>query len=191
MSDREAKAIVHLVRAKQLLADLDRDARTDNINTIRAGVKQEVSEALEALQSGAMGNRDGKVRANAATTSRGAAKRIKVKSGTQRGRVLMGIAEAGTPGATDYELVNRLHIRASSLRPRRGELVDEGYVRAVPPGSGKAHTREHDGSDWTVWELTASGLVLARSLARELGAWTLEARLQPPRPPDGEQLTLA
>jgi hypothetical protein len=179
MSEREAKAITHLVRAKQLLADLDRDARGTNVDLVRAGVKHEVSAALEALQSGVTGNRDGKVRKNAATTSRGAAKRIKVKSGTQRARVLLAIAgNSHRFGATDYELCRELGIKASSLRPRRGELVDEGYVTA----GELVKSREHEGSDWTVWTVTASGQALAYSLAREA---------RPAPPPPGEQLSLA
>lgn len=75
-----------------------------------------------------------------------------------RYRVLMAIADAGDDGATDNELTDLLRPPGgqNNLRPRRGELVDSGYVtdtgRKRPTPSG---------SQATVWRIsTAEGPTL-------------------------------
>lgn len=93
--------------------------------------------------------REGKVAANPRPTSARAARNVQPRTGTQRGRILVDIVEHG--GATDHELETRLGMLASSVRPRRGELLADGYVR----DSGRI--RQHQGSDWTVWEPTDAG----------------------------------
>lgn len=70
-----------------------------------------------------------------------------------RYRVLMAIADAGDDGATDNELTDLLRPPGgqNNLRPRRGELVDSGYVtdagikRPTPSGSQA-----------TVWRLSTA-----------------------------------
>ena len=70
-----------------------------------------------------------------------------------RYRVLMAIADAGDDGATDNELTDLLRPPGgqNNLRPRRGELVDSGYVtdtgRKRPTPSG---------SQATVWRISAA-----------------------------------
>jgi hypothetical protein len=93
---------------------------------------------------------EGKVTRDPAATSARAARNVEPRTGTQRGRVLAHICEHG--GSTDYELTHQLGLLDSSCRPRRGELVDAGYV----VDSGR--TRQHQGSDWTIWTPTDSGL---------------------------------
>lgn len=160
-----ATAIRALVRAKQLLADLDRSARSADVRTVRIAVDHEITTALEGLQAGVTGDRPGKVRRDAEPTSRRAALRVKVKTGTQRAKILLAIAEPrglkGERGLTDHEVHLLTGIQPNSIRPRRGELCDTGYVQATDLW------REHNGEQWTVWTVTEVGLALAESLARE------------------------
>lgn len=186
-TDGRALAIAALVRAKRLLADLDTRARDSDVRTVRAGVGHEVSTALSALQAGAVGDRDAKLRRDASGTSRAAAKRVLVKTGNQRGRVLLAIAS--TPlGLTDWELSRLLGIQPNSLRPRRGELADQEYIEPIPglePNS--VVSRKHNGNDWQVWRATELGYALAKSLVRESAKGVL-AQIEPP---GGDQQFLA
>jgi len=182
-------AIAALVRAKQLLADLDTRARDSDVHTVRAGVAHEVSTALSALQAGAVGDRDAKLRRDAAGTSRAAAKRVKVKTGNQRGQILIALERvtsyAGTGGLTDYELSRLLGIPPNSLRPRRGELADQQYIEPVPGvTAGTVLTRKHNGNDWQIWRTTPVGKALAQSLVRETG----QRGHRLPPPDDGQQV---
>jgi hypothetical protein len=93
---------------------------------------------------------EGKVARDPAATSARAARSVEPRTGTQRGRVLSQMCASG--GATDFELVRHLGLLDSSVRPRRGELVDGGYV------ADSGRTRECRGSDWTVWQATEDGL---------------------------------
>lgn len=95
-------------------------------------------------------NREGKLRANASATSARAARNIIPKMGSQRGRVLSYIASNN--GATDHQISRALGILDSSVRPRRGELLEDGYV--IDTG----RVREHRGSEWTVWMPTDLGM---------------------------------
>ena len=93
---------------------------------------------------------EGLVSRNPASTSAKAARRVEPKSGTQRAAVLREIVERG--GCTDYELSFRLRLLASSVRPRRLELQQHGYVI----NSGR--TREHRGTTWIIWAPTAEAI---------------------------------
>lgn len=74
-------------------------------------------------------------------TSRQAALLALPRTGTQRHRVLTAIRASGDRGLTDSELGDRLGMNPSSVRPRRGELVqgmhikDSGRRRATPSGA--------------------------------------------------------
>ncbi|MGA6164288.1 hypothetical protein [Amycolatopsis magusensis] len=92
---------------------------------------------------------DGKVAADPKPTSSQAARRVAPRTGTQRGAVLAFIVEHG--GATDHEIARGLSMLDSSVRPRRGELVEGGYV------TDSGRTREHQGSPWVIWTATPSG----------------------------------
>lgn len=92
---------------------------------------------------------EGKVTRNPARTSAQAARRVMPRTGTQRARVLAYIVESGD--ATDFEIARDVELSSNSVRPRRGELIEGGFLE----DSGK--TRQHQGSKWTVWRPTADG----------------------------------
>ncbi|WIY05442.1 hypothetical protein QRX60_16925 [Amycolatopsis mongoliensis] len=89
---------------------------------------------------------EGKVAADPTGTSARAARLVEPRTGNQRGAILRFIVEGN--GSTDFEIARDLRILPNSVRPRRGELTDGGYV----VDSGR--TRRHRGSDWVVWEAT-------------------------------------
>lgn len=63
-------------------------------------------------------------------TSRGAAKRIAPLAHTMRGQVLAYLQRCGADGATDEEMQARMPMAANTQRPRRIELVADGFVRS-------------------------------------------------------------
>lgn len=141
------------VRARTLVADLDRSDRPADRHQVQAGVRHELDtilrglhEAIQEAREAAVGDRDGKVRSDAPATSRAAAWRL--RSGTHRFRVLECLAWAP---ATDHELQGKLGMDPSTERPRRGELVDAGFVAET------GRTKTHKGREWTVWRVTESG----------------------------------
>lgn len=69
-----------------------------------------------------------KVRHDAKETSRIAALRVVPNSASQRGRVLAAIRSAGASGYTDDEVSSTLRMSPNSVRPRRLELVEGGWV---------------------------------------------------------------
>ncbi|PKV95901.1 hypothetical protein ATK30_6834 [Amycolatopsis echigonensis] len=93
------------------------------------------------------GNREGKVAADPAITSARAARSVQPRTGTQRAAILQYVVEAPN-GVTDFEISRDMRILPNSVRPRRNELADGGYV--VDSGQ----TRQHRGSSWAVWVAT-------------------------------------
>lgn len=74
-------------------------------------------------------------------TSRRAAERIAPLAHTMRGQVLAYLQACGPDGATDEEMQIRMPMPANTQRPRRIELVAEGFVKT----SGKTRpTRSGD-----------------------------------------------
>ena len=73
-------------------------------------------------------------------------------AGTQRMKVLKTIARAGKRGLTDAETASRLGMIESSIRHRRHELVEDGWV----VDSGKKRVFD-DRRESTVWTLTEVG----------------------------------
>lgn len=63
-------------------------------------------------------------------TSRRAAARIAPMAHTKRGEVLAFLASCGPEGATDEEMQSRMPMPANTQRPRRIELVADGFVKA-------------------------------------------------------------
>lgn len=90
-------------------------------------------------------SKEGKVSRNPSATSAKAARKVALKSGTQRAEVLAYLVAHA--GATDSEIARDLHMGLNSVRPRRGELVESGHA------SDSGRTRD----DHTVWEATAEG----------------------------------
>lgn len=68
------------------------------------------------------------VRTDARDTSRRAALRALPSSGTARARVLDALRAAGELGATDEQLQASTGLPASTERPRRVELVQQGWA---------------------------------------------------------------
>lgn len=87
-----------------------------------------------------------------------------VRSGNARRRVLQAIAEASDTwrgGLTDEELTDALAMSPNTVRPRRVELVREGWVEASP-----LHTRPSAyGREMQVWRVTVTGRAELRSAA--------------------------
>lgn len=83
-----------------------------------------------------------KVREDARPTSREAAAKVAPSATTQRGRVLRVVVYAGDEGATDEQISDRLGMPLNTVRPRRLELVEQGYVidsgDTAPTRSGSA-----------------------------------------------------
>lgn len=72
------------------------------------------------------------------------ARQTPAKVGGDRARILELLAEAGP--LTDEQIAERLGMEANTVRPRRGELVKAGMVRAVDE-EGRTRT----GSKATRW----------------------------------------
>lgn len=108
-------------------------------------------------------NGAGQARTGARATSRRAALDVLPKTGNQRRRVLDAVvAVARNPqivGLTDVQLAHATGLGANSVRPRRVELVDGGWLEPAEV------TREHNGREHTVW-------VLTQKSAGAAGLWT-------------------
>jgi hypothetical protein len=149
-------------RAAELAHDLTQCRTPGDLAQIAAGLQQECAAvaahlraAVRSSVAAATGGRDGKVRSDADVTSQAAAKAVGVKSGTQRHAVLSAL---GVEDSTDYEIQAVTGLDQNSERPRRGELVDGGFVQPTD------RTKRHRGQDWRVWEATQAGLDVLAAL---------------------------
>lgn len=89
---------------------------------------------------------------DAAETQRLAAFEALPQTGTQRRRVLNAISRAGDDGRTDEELQRELEMNPSTQRPRRVELVEQGWIE------DSGHRRStRSGRSAVVWILTHRG----------------------------------
>ncbi|WP_336156665.1 hypothetical protein [Amycolatopsis sp. VC5-11] len=122
----------------------------DRIEATVASFAAEREAATARLMAEVTADAEGKVAADPALTSARAARLVEPRTGNQRGRILTFIVESGA-GSTDYEIERDLRIMGNSVRPRRLELVEGGYLA----DSGK--TRQHRGSEWVVWSATDAG----------------------------------
>jgi hypothetical protein len=166
MSDPLREALSAVERGKAIVRSLTQSRRESDVNQCVGGLATEftiidaaVRQALGAALSAAVGDRPGLVASDAPATSRATARGITVKTGTQRGRILLAIHNHS--GLTDYEIHDTTDIKPDTLRPRRVELVDAGLVLPVSD-----RTRKHGGTDWTVWTCTPLGHETARELIR-------------------------
>lgn len=131
---------------------------------LRAGVADAASDRLAASDAAGGSlpppDRPGPAQRQRAArrTSQAAAAAVEPRTGFQRHRVLAAIAAVARDprmvGMTDVELAAATGIRPNSLRPRRGELVDGGWLE----DSGR--TRPHHGRDHTVWVLSRKAVTL-------------------------------
>jgi hypothetical protein len=156
-------------RALRLVADLTQVRNPADLRQVSAGARgelecviREISDGLDEQRRSATANREGKVRDDALSTSKATARNITVKSGSQRALVLLALYHRGD--LTDFELQEILSLSPSSQRPRRGELVDAGFVRPVLNGEGMGITKRHNGNDWQLWQLTDDGESVASGL---------------------------
>lgn len=90
---------------------------------------------------------------NAKETSRLAALKMAPKAGTLREMVLRCIVVAGNYGRTDDAIVTNLGKSPNSIRPRRVELVEGGFII----DSGRKRASEY-GNDAIVWVATEKGI---------------------------------
>lgn len=81
-------------------------------------------------------------------TSKDAAADIREHAHKQRARVLAFIASRGAQGATDQEIEHALGMVGNSVRPRRGELLENGCIE----DSGETR-KTVAGRKATVWRL--------------------------------------
>lgn len=161
-----------LRRAQAVLHDLDQTCQVADLKQVTSAARHEVDTALDALDAylaAATEDREGVLAARHHETSAEAARKITLASGQQRHRILTALFHDGP--LTDFELQTSLKIRPSSERPRRGELVNGGYVQAVLSEDGRVQTRRHvmtgdgalrsedggSGTAWTLWEITELG----------------------------------
>lgn len=94
----------------------------------------------------------GKHHANASGPELKAALKIAPKSGTQRGVILLLIAEAEWPGIGQWELIERSGFLRSSVSGRCNELEEHGWIEK----SGREH-KTPMGSDENLYVATARG----------------------------------
>jgi hypothetical protein len=103
-------------------------------------------------------NGAGRSRRGARETSTDAALLALPASGRNRRRVLDAVAAVARDprlvGLTDLQIAQATGLRDNSVRPRRVELVDGGWLQAATTSEGHTVTREHYGREHTVWVLT-------------------------------------
>lgn len=108
----------------------------------------------------------GQRRRDARRTSAASSAAVEPRTGTQRWRVLHAVGAVATDpravGLTDVEIQDATGLPANSLRPRRGELVDGGWLE----DSGR--TRTHHGNEHVVWVLSSKAVQL---LAADREGW--------------------
>lgn len=72
--------------------------------------------------------RTGKHHRNARRTEADAAFRVATKTGQQRVAIIEALVDRGSEGYIDHELAKLLNLPLQSINPRRGELVEGGWV---------------------------------------------------------------
>lgn len=148
---RHALALL-VVRARTSTEEEVRSEVERVLALIAASAPQPIRRGRGVAEGSPDADGAGLVREGGAGTSKQAAYEVLPKTGQQRRRILDAVvAVARDPrvvGLTDVELQRSTGINPNSLRPRRVELVDGGWL--APSGQ----TREHYGNDHTVWVLT-------------------------------------
>ena len=100
---------------------------------------------------------------SAPETSRQAAEANAPRSGTQRAKVLLALfgARSRHLGLTDDQIAAETGLVGNAVRPRRGELVADGFVE--DSGERRSSWMGHPA---VVWTITARGALVARELDR-------------------------
>ena len=112
----------------------------------------DLEEALEEELSDPAVDAEGMIGSGHPGTSKDAAVDVMPRTGTQRMAVLDSIGHSDN-GLTDEEAMDELGLHPSSVRPRRKELVDGGWVK----DSGRTRPTS-TGNDAIVWVLTPKAL---------------------------------
>lgn len=103
-------------------------------------------------------NGAGRARRGARETSVTAALLALPASGLNRRKVLDAVASVARDpnlvGLTDVQIAQISGLRDNSVRPRRIELVDGGWLEPATSSDGTVRTREHYGREHTIWVLT-------------------------------------
>lgn len=147
-------AVDGLVEASTALLDWIRVNEPERLN--KPGWRR-LSAAVAAVQAdAAAGLSDPSAPAvalhNEATdTERAAAYEVLPRSGSQRERVLHFVS-ANPAGVTDFEIADGTGLEASSVRPRRGELVEGGWLE----DSGERRLSP-SGHPAIVWRVSRAG----------------------------------
>ena len=139
--------------ASEVLAERARFvARVEALNASRSAPTGRGVARVSPDTSGA-----GLVARGARSLSIEAARRL-AGSGTNRRKVLDAVAAVARDpklvGLTDLQIAQTTGLRDNSVRPRRVELVDGGWLEPATSSDGKPVTREHYGREHTVWVLT-------------------------------------
>jgi hypothetical protein len=90
--------------------------------------------------------------AGAPETQRGAARLVYPRSGIARERVLRAIATRDDYGLTDEEGMRHLRMAANTYRPRRNELMNDGWI--VDAGARRSTA---SGAAAVAWVLSRAG----------------------------------
>jgi hypothetical protein len=143
-----------------LLGVLNRQHTEAELYVSLRGVVHELKtaqELLSAFGADVVDPHPGKAATNAPETSKGAARAISTRSGSQRHAVLRALGGVGW--LADWQIQQKLAIGENSERPRRLELVEAGYVTACLDGQGKPVTIKHPISrlPCQVWRITEKG----------------------------------
>lgn len=96
--------------------------------------------------AGARGKAGVKIRSNASPTSVAAAMAALPRAGTQKNAILSIIRDAGAAGLTDEQIATLSGLDENTVRPRRVELAEEGWIHL----SGEFRKTRH-GNDAQVW----------------------------------------
>jgi hypothetical protein len=138
------------------------------VAAIAAAAPRSASNGRGVAATSPDANGAGRSRTAARSTSRQAALAVLPRSGAQRRRVLDAVvAVARNPqivGLTDVQLAHATGLPANSVRPRRVELVDGGWLEPAQT------TREHHGREHTVWVLTQKAVAARELWASPVGA---------------------
>ncbi len=127
--------------------DCDRQGHVFFITFGGDSVCQACGHTLFAQRADPDVDTEGKVGHAHPATSKLAAQRILPASGTQRQNVLDELLAIFPDGMTDEELQDELVMNANAQRPRRLELVEQGWVE----DSGKRR-KTMSGLDAIVWQ---------------------------------------
>jgi hypothetical protein len=134
----------------------ERDRFVRHVDALSASKSPQNGRGVAAGSPDANGA--GRVRRGARETSANAALLALPASGRNRRRVLDAVAQVARDpqlvGLTDLQIAQQTGLRDNSVRPRRVELVDGGWLQAATDAEGRTVTRQHYGREHTVWVLT-------------------------------------